>query len=184
MKNAILGGVLLILSVTLACEHAKKTTAEAAVRLADQAWANLEPDAKTLAPEEFRNLQESLNASHDALAKGDYEAALASAKDLPVKVKELTTAIQTKKDELTAQWKELNDTMPGLVSAVQARMDRLKKSHHLPPAAPADLASVKQSWEDSSTAFQSGQLFEALSKGSQAQSKLMALQKALGLKKG
>ena len=80
----------------LACDHAKKTTAEAAVRLADQAWTNLGRTQRPCAPEEFRNLQESLNASHDALAKGDYEAALASAKDLPVKVKELTTAVESK----------------------------------------------------------------------------------------
>jgi hypothetical protein len=183
VKKSVLIGLAFILSWGIACGHAKKTAAEASLRLADQAWASLGPEAQSLAPDEFKRVQESINAAHEALNKRDYDAALAAAKDLPGKVRDLRVAIQTKKDELTAQWQQLNETMPGMVSAVQARMDRLHKSrHHLPDGAAAELAAAKQNWGDASLAFQADQLFEALAKGSEARNQLADLQKKLGMK--
>jgi hypothetical protein len=182
MKKSVLAAIVMILSTGIACQHAKKTTAEAAVRLADQAWTSLGPQAKTLAPEQFKTVQDSLAAAHEALNKGDYDAALAAAKDLPAQVKALTVAVQAKKGELTAKWEQLNDTMPGLVSAVQSRIESLTKTHHLPKGAADGLASAKQNWGNAASAFQSGQLADALSKGSEAQTKLTDLQKRLGMK--
>src|SRR5580692_6134606 len=185
MKRTVLAGLVVILGMSLSCDHAKKTTAEAAVRLADQAWTNLGPEAKTLAPAEFATVQNSLNAAHDALAKGDYDAALAAAKDLPAQVKALTTAVRVKQDELTAKWNELNDRLPGLVSAVQTRINSLRKSHHhLPAGAETGFADAKQNWGAAASAFQSGQLSEALTKASEAESKLTEVEKLLGMKQG
>jgi hypothetical protein len=183
-KSLVLIGLLFILAAGLACENAKKRTAEAAVNLADQAWAALGPDAKMLAPEEFRSLQDSLSAAHDALNKGDYDAALAAAKDLPRKVKDLNSAIRAKKDEFTARWKQLNDTVPEVMAAVQTRIDGLRKAHHhLPHGAADGLADAQQTWNASTVAFQAGQFANAFSKASEAQSKLADLQKLLGMKR-
>ena len=87
-----------------------------------------------------------------------------------------------KKDELTAKWKEISESMPGLVTSVQTKVDALTKNHKLLAGAADSLASVKQSWTDASTAFQSGQLSDARAKASAAKAKLTELQTMLGMK--
>ena len=76
----------------------------------------------------------------------------------------------------------MSGSMPGLVATVQKKVDALTKSHKLPAGAADSLASVKQSWTDASTAFQSGQLSDAMAKASAAKAKLTELQTMLGMK--
>jgi hypothetical protein len=74
--------------------------------------------------------------------------------------------------------------MPGLVSAVQTKVDALTKSHKLPAGAADNMAAVKQAWGDASSAFQSGKLQDAMAKASEAKDKLTQLQTMLGMKPG
>ena len=72
--------------------------------------------------------------------------------------------------------------MPGLVSAVQTKVDALTKSHKLPAGAADSFASIKQSWTDASASFTSGQVADAMAKASAAKAKLTELQNTLGIK--
>jgi hypothetical protein len=76
----------------------------------------------------------------------------------------------------------MSESMPGLVTAVQTRVDALTKRRKLPAGAAADLEFVKRSWTDASTAFQSGQLSGAMAKASAAKAKLTELQTMLKMK--
>jgi hypothetical protein len=97
-------------------------------------------------------------------------------------VKALAAAAAAKKDELTVKWTEMSASMPGLVAAVQTKVNALTKSHKLPKGAADSLASVKQTWTDASAAFSTGQLSDAMAKASAAKAKLTELQTTLGMK--
>jgi hypothetical protein len=175
---AILAGMMFF----TACENAKKTAADAAIKGAQTAYASVADQANQYVPDQAKEVQAAIQSAKDAFDKGDYNAAFEASKTLPVKVKALATAAAAKKDELTAKWNELSGSMPGLVSAVQTKVDALTKSHKLPKGAADSLASVKQTWTDASAAFASGQLPDALAKAYAAKAKLTELQTTLGIK--
>jgi hypothetical protein len=165
-----------------ACDSAKKTAADATIKGAQTAYAAVADQAKEYVPDQAKDVQASIQSAKDAFDKGDYSAALEASKALPEKVKALATAAAAKKDELTAKWNELSGSMPGLVSAVQTKVDALTKKHKLPAGAADNMAAVKQAWGDASSAFQSGKLQDAMTKASEAKTKLTQLQTMLGMK--
>jgi hypothetical protein len=127
-------------------------------------------------------VQDSLQQAKASFSKGDYSVALDAARGLPERISSLRDAVKAKKDELTAKWNDLKDTMPGLVTAVQSRFDALKKKHALPAGADSELADLKQTWDDASSSFQSGDLSRAMEKASTAKEKLAEIQKMLRMK--
>lgn len=174
-----------ILAATMmftACDSAKKTGADAAIKTAQTAYSAVADQANLYVPEQAKDVQASIQAAKDSFDKGDYAAAFDSAKALPGKVQDLAKAVDAKKTELTAKWNELSGSMPGLVSAVQSRVDTLTKSHKLPAGVGERLATVKQTWTDASAAFTSGQIPDALAKATAAKGMLTQLQTTLGMK--
>jgi gas vesicle protein len=179
--------ILLVVSVACvmllaACDAAKKTAAEGAIKVADEAYAAVKDQASQYVPDQAKSIQDSLQAAKDSLQKGEYEAALNSAKDLPGKIKDLGVAIKARKDELTAQWNNLSSTMPQSVQEVGAKVAALTKTHKLPADAGAQFDAVKQAWGDASTAFQGGNLADAMAKANAAKEKLAGLRTLLGMK--
>jgi hypothetical protein len=183
MKSRILLATILAgILVFTACESANKTAAQAAIQVAQTAYSAVADQANQYVPDQAKNVQASIQAAKDAYDKGDYGAALEAAKALPEKIKALAAAASAKKDELTAKWTELSSAFPGLVAAVQTKVDALKKNHQLPAGAADNLASVKQTWDDASAAFQGGKLQDAMTKAAAAKDKLTQLQTTLGMK--
>jgi hypothetical protein len=176
--TAILAGLLFF----TACDNAKKTGADVAIKGAQTAYAAVADQANQYVPDQAKDVQTSIQSAKDAYDKGDYAAAFEAAKALPEKVKALATAAAAKKDELTAKWGELSGSMPDMVAAVQTKVDALTKSHKLPAGAGDTLTSIQQNWTDASAAFSSGQLSDALAKASAAKAKLTELQTTLGMK--
>lgn len=72
--------------------------------------------------------------------------------------------------------------MPGLLGAIQTKVDALKKHHALPAGAADALSGLKQTWGDASASFQSGDLSGATEKASAAKAKLADIQQMLGMK--
>jgi hypothetical protein len=175
---AILAGMLFFIG----CENTKKTTADSAIKGAQTAYANIADQANRYVPDQAKDVQAAIQSAQDAFNKGDYSEAFEDARTLPVKVKGLKTAASARKDELTAQWNELSNSMPGLMSAIQTRVDTLTKRRKLPKGVADSLASAKQTWTDASAAFSAGLLPEALVKASAAKAALTELQTKLGTK--
>ena len=176
--TALLAGIVLF----TACDNAKKVGADAAIKGAQTAYSAVADQANQYVPDQAKDVQASIQSAKDAFDKGDYSAAFDAAKALPEKVKALQAAASAKKDELTAKWNDLSASIPGLVSAVQTKVDTLTKSHKLPAGAADSFASVKQTWTDASAAFTSGQIPDALAKASAAKTKLTELESKLGMK--
>jgi hypothetical protein len=183
MKSRLFVPTLLaVIMLFAACDTAKKNAAQAAIQGAQTAYSAVADQATQYVPDQAKDVQASIQAAKDAFDKGDYGAALEAAKNLPEKIKALGAAASAKKDELTAKWTEMSSAMPGLVAAVQTKMDALTKSHKLPAGAADNMASLKQTWSDASAAFQSGKLQDAMAKASAAKEKLTELQTTLGMK--
>ena len=183
MKTKIvLAAILAGMMFSSACENAQKTGADVAIKSAQTACSTVADQANQYVPDQAKDVQTAIQSAKDAYDKGDYAAAFEASKALPDKVKALATAAAAKKDELTAKWGEMSGSMPGLVAAVQTKMDALTKSHKLPAGAADSMAAVKQSWTDASAAFSSGQLSDAMAKASAAKAKLAELQTTLGMK--
>jgi hypothetical protein len=181
-RSIVVSALLTVLLLIAACDSAKKTAAEAAIKGAQTAYAAVADQASQYVPDQAKDVQASIQSAKEALDKGDYSAALDAAKGLPAKIKALADAASAKKDELTAKWNELSGSMPGLVQAVQTKVDALTKKHKLPAGAADDLTAVKQAWGDASSAFQSGKLQDAMAKATAAKEKLTQLQTMLGIK--
>src|SRR5450432_1020801 len=78
-----------------------KDAATLAVNSAQEAYNAVKTDALQYVPDQAKGVEDALKSAKDSLDKGDYEAALTSAKSIPDSVKGLTTAIAAKKTELT-----------------------------------------------------------------------------------
>jgi hypothetical protein len=177
---AVLTGIL---SLVACVESAKKTTADTAIKDAQRAYADIADQADQYVPGRAKEVRAAIQEAQNDFNKGNYALAFEDARTLPVKLKALKTAAAARKDELTAQWNELNNSIPGLVSAVQTKLDALaKRRRKLPKGVADNLAIAKQCWTDASTAFTSGQLPEALEKASAAKASLIELQTKLGIK--
>jgi hypothetical protein len=128
-----------------------------------------------------------LNTSFE---KKDYAAVVARAPAVLAEVNGLASAAAAKKDEilkaLGSEWRSLAVSVPQSVSAVQARIDELSKSRHVPKdvdlaAAKASLSDAASSWENAQSVFKSGNAADAVTAAKDARSKLEAAAAALKL---
>lgn len=173
----------------LACSTAK-APAEAAIKAADEAIAGVRPEASIYVPDQLKAVEDSLAAAKESLQKKEYQQALTGAKDLPGKAKDLATAVASKKDELSKSWQDMSGGLPGMVEAIQKRVDILSKSRKLPAgltkdtfeSAKASLATITQTWTEASNAFSSGNLMDAVTKASAVKEKAAEIMNSLGMK--
>jgi hypothetical protein len=177
----------LLLVVALALAGCGKAPAQAALTAADEAIAKVKPEAEKYAPEELAKLTA---AAADAKAKfdaGNYNEALAAAKDIPTQATAALTAANAKKEELTGKWNELQGSMPGMVQGLTDKVSSLEGMKKLPrgfdkaqlETAKASLASVTSDWTAAADAFKGGDVMDALSRAEGVKAKAEELAKSL-----
>ena len=187
---------LILIVITIACCFAltacstAKAPAEAAIKAADEALAGVRVEASQYVPDQLKSVEDALAAAKENFQKGEYQQALTGAQDLAAKAKDLATAVAAKKDELTKSWQDMSGGLPGMVGAIQSRVDILSKSRKLPAgldkekfeAAKASLATITQTWTEASNAFQSGSLMDAVDKAKAVKDKAVEIMNTLGMK--
>ena len=174
MRKLLVVGLMVLPLLVAGCS---KGPAEAALKAADEAIANVAPDAQKFVPDEFATLTAAAAEAKAAFDKGDYAAALAAAKDLPAKATEVATAAAAKKDELVGQWTVMSKDMPILVADWQKKLDELIASKKLPKTATperveeakAKMAEVSATWTKATDAFNAGDIKGALEHGAAVQ---------------
>ena len=167
MRKLLILGLMVLPMFAAGCS---KGPAEAALKAADEAIAKVAPDAEKYVPEQFKTLTDAAAAAKASFDKGDYAAALATAKDLPTKATEVMTAATAKKDELMGQWNVLSKDMPILLADWQKKIDELIASKKLPKTATperieeikAKFAEVNTTWTKATEAFNAGDIKGAL----------------------
>ncbi len=170
MRKFLICCLMILPLVAVGCS---KGPAEAALKAADEAIANVAPDAQKFVPGEFATLTAAAAEAKAAFDKGDYAAALAAAKDLPAKATEVATAAAAKKDELMGQWNVMSKDMPILVADWQKKLDELIASKKLPKTATperveevkAKMAEVSATWTKATDAFNAGDIKGAIENG-------------------
>ncbi len=157
----------------------QKAPAEAAIASAETAFNAVQAEAVTYVPDQAKEISDAIAAAKDAVAKGDYQAALTSAQALPAKITDLTAAVTAKKTELTATWTGLSTSLPKMVEAIQSRIGMLSKSKKLPAGldkakfeeAQAGLTTCTSTWTEATTAFGAGNLTDAVAKAETVKAK-------------
>ena len=190
LPNAIaLSAMILANTLSLGGCASDKAPAEAAIAAAEQAVSATLTEASKLVPDQVQGLQAALTSAKDKFAKGDYTGALADAKTVPDKAKEVAAAAAAKKADLTKTWEGLSAGLPGVVEAIKSRVDILSQSKKLPANMTADtlaqaksgLDEITQQWTSAGDAFKGGNLTDAIAKATAVKSKAAEILTMLGM---
>jgi hypothetical protein len=144
-----------------------KTPAQLAIKTAEEAMNTVRNEAAKFVPEQLAEMEAALAGAKQAFEKGDYKAALASAKDLPAKVQDLGTAIEAKKAALPQDWKALSAEMPKLIAGVKTAVANAKGvDKSVLTDAKTAVNGMPETWKQAQKEFKAGNLFEAVTKAS------------------
>jgi hypothetical protein len=189
--SRVLRGVLGVAALLVAgCGTAQKEATDAAINAAQTAINSVQSEATKYVPDQLTAANNALQSAKDALANGDYSAALAGAKDAAGKAKDLAAAATAKKQEFTQAWTSLNESMPKSMEAVKAKLDAYSKGARRPAGVDKDelaeakeqYEKVKQGWKDASAVATQGNLGDALKKAGGLKEMLDQLKEILGIK--
>jgi hypothetical protein len=191
LKTSWKYALALVFAATLAC-NSDKAPAEAAMKLAEEAVNGARTEAGTLVPDDVKSLSDDLNVAKDAQAKGDYKTALASASTIQQKANDVLAKAKAKKDELTASWNQLSDSLPKMVDAIKGRVDVLSQAKKLPAgmdaaklaAAKDGLAAATTAWSEAQEAFKAGKWTDAVAKANDVKAKATEVMASLGMNAG
>lgn len=182
--------LLAIALIVAGCGGAQKEATQAAINAAQSALTAAQAEAGKYVPDQLQAAQATLQSAKDALAKGDYQAALSAAQDAANKAKDLAAAAAAKKDEWTKTWTEMSAAMPRSLDEVKAKLDAYSHGAHMPAGmdkskladAKTQYEQLKQSWADASASATQGNLGAAMSKVSAIKDLLAHLKETLGIK--
>lgn len=183
---ALLGIALLVAG----CGNAEKEATDAAITAAEGAINAVQSEAAKYVPDQLQAAQSAVQTARNALAKGDYRAALAAAQDAASKARELAAATAAKKDEWTKSWADMSASIPKSLTQAKAKLDAYSRGAHMPAdmdkteleQAKAQYEQLKQAWADASAAATQGNLGDALKKASPLKDALAKLVEMLGIK--
>jgi hypothetical protein len=149
-------------------------------------------EAAKYVPDQLMDVQTKFGQLKAAFDKQDYAAVLGGAPTVLASAQTLATAAAAKKDEvlkaLNDQWTVLAGTVPEYMTAVQNRIDALRKKPGKKAAARTDLDAAKSSldeasslWSKAQAAFASGSMDEAVRTAQDVKSKVEAVAATLML---
>jgi hypothetical protein len=181
--------LVLLAAMLVACARDKEP-AEAAIKTAGQAIDQIRGEASRYAPDQLKQLEDSLKAAQDAFAKKEYKAALDAASTLGAKAQDVAKAAAAKKAELTKSWEDLSAGIPQMMDALKGRLDILSKAKKLPAGLDKDqLAALTSGYDEVTKQFQAakdaasaGDLNKAIEAGQAIKQKGIEMATTLGLK--
>ncbi len=172
-----------------ACSN-NKGAATMAVNAAQESFDAVKGEAAQYVPDQAKVVGDTIKGAKDNLDKGDYDAALNSAKGIPDSVKELTAAIAAKKTELTTSFQDMSGGLPKMLDAVKKRLDILSASRSLPAnldktkleGAKAGYETAAKAWADAKSAFSGGNVADAVAKAKIVKDEATEVMSTLGMK--
>jgi hypothetical protein len=183
MRKLIISLCCLSLGLLAAGCGMGKAPAQAAITGAEQALNAVREEAVKFVPDQFAAVEKVMNDAKAAFDKGDYAAALNTAKDVPAKVKDLYTAIEAKKAELPAIWEGLAKDMPKLIAEVKAFVAKAKGADKAAmETAKADVKGLDATWAKAQEAFKAGNLIDAVSNATGIKEKIEQIKASLAPK--
>ena len=186
--------VLLIIAVFVgmlmfvACAG-QKGPAELAIKAAEEAINAAKVEAEKYVPDQMAELDNALAAVKDKFAKGEYGTVIPEAQSLVTKAKGVLDAALAKKGELMKNWTDLSQGVPGMLEAIQGKVDSLAKSVKLPAGLTAEkfeevkttFMSAKDDWAKALESFKAGNYAEAVSVAGTVKEKAVQTMQTLGI---
>lgn len=148
--------VLLLSSLWLsACGEPARERAQAALRAADAAVLDLDPDVERLAPNEVRAARVARDVALAAARRDDWKGAREIAGSVPDRVRAAVEIASTRRAAVARAWAHAKVDVPNLLFALEDRLDALDELRRLPPgldrralaAARAELDAARAEWE-------------------------------------
>jgi hypothetical protein len=181
--------LMLFALVAVSCGSANKDAATAAIKAAEEAWNAVKSEVVKYIPDQAKGVDDAIKAAKENFDKGNFDAALETAKDIPTRVKALVSAAAAKKVELAKAWDEMSGGLPNMLEAIKSRLDILSQSRKLPAGldkeklegAKGGYEAAAKMWEDAKAAFAGGNLNDALAKGKTVKDKAVEVMTALGM---
>ena len=158
--------------VVAACGSANKEAATVAIKAAEDSYGAVKGEVLKYIPDQAKGVEDAIKGAKENFDKGNFDAALAAAKPIPDKVKELTTAVAAKKAELGKSWEEMSGGLPKMLDAIKSRLDILSVSKKLPEnldkakleGAKGGYEAAAKMWDDAKAAFSGGNVADAVTK--------------------
>jgi hypothetical protein len=173
----------------IACSSAK-APAEAAIKIADKALADIKPEASLYIPNQFKEAEDALASAKENLKKGEYQLAIKDARKLAGKAKDLAATVAANKYELSKAWQDMSSNLTVMMNSIQSRIRILSNSPKLPAgltrekleSTKGSLTMVTQNWTEATEAFKNGNLLDAVNKATTVKEKATAIMSDLGMK--
>jgi hypothetical protein len=104
-----------------------KGNADKAIAAAEATLQTVAADAQAYVPDLYAAAGAKVAAARSDFDAGNYADALTKAQEATTEVGGLGAAITARKDELMVAWTSMSDSLPGMVQAIQTRVDSLSK---------------------------------------------------------
>ena len=172
-----------------ACGSGNKDAATVAIKAAEESWNAVKGEVVKYIPDQAKGVEDAIKGAKENFDKGNFDAALAAAKAIPDKVKELTAVAAAKKAQLMKSWEEMSGGMPRMLEAIKSRLDILSASKKLPEnldkakleGAKTGYENAAKMWDDAKATFSGGNVADAMAKANDVKGKAVEVMTALGM---
>jgi len=183
---------LSLLAITMAACAGQKEPARKLLADIEATVTAASTEAAKYVPDQLMEVQAKFGELKASYAKQDYAAVISGAPPVFAAAQTLATAAAAKKDEvlktLDDKWMVLAGTVPEYATAVQNRIDVLRKKSSKKAAADVDLDAAKLSldqatslWSKAQAAFAGGNMDEAVRTAEDVKSRVEAVAATLKL---
>lgn len=181
-------GLMAAVGISAGCNNARRS-AEAALAASDSAVAAVTPEASKVMPEQLGPLTGRVSTARSAFEAGDYEGALAGARDAQAMAQRIQDSIPARLASLRQDLDTLAVYMPKNLAAIKQRIDQADRSGRPPRGVSAEkFAEVKEIYESASREWpsvdstaQGGDVGAAFAKAIQLRNRVSEALLALGL---
>lgn len=162
--------VLCCVALLFAACSLSKTPAQVAIKTAEESLKAVSTEAQKYVPDQLASVEATLAEARSLFEKGDYKAALAGAKDLPLKVKDLAVAVESRKAELPKIWEGMAASLPKLITETKAAIASARGADKAAIAtAKADVKGMEASLAKAKEACKAGDFWGAVNIGTEMQ---------------
>jgi hypothetical protein len=173
----------------MSCAAANKEPAAAAIKAAEDAYNTVKAEVVKYFPNEAKGVEDAIKAAKENYEKGNFDAALETAKAIPARVMALASATAARKAELTKSWEEISGGMPAMLDSIKDKIAALSASRKLPKnmdkakleSARTDYEAVAKMWDEAKAAFSGGSMTDALAKAKTVREKALEVMMTLGM---
>ena len=182
--------VVAVVAMALSACAASRQRADEALKDAENAITAQHADAMRFAPEAFAAVMESYGAARAAYKKEDWAGAIAAAENTAARARQMAPAIAGGKEQATARWPVLHDSVSAMLSALDARLADAERTRRVPPGmtaanlglARAQVDTLRTGLDQAAAAFGRGDLADALHAAERIQMQAGSLMASVGLR--